>query len=915
MNKDESVVYLAANKVTGSITIPNTVKIIKDYAFYDCEYTSITIPESVEEIGYAAFSQCSYLKNLTIPSSINIIKNEAFSYCNSLESLTLSSNAINKLNVNVLYSNEYKEVYGYLEPYKAWPTNLKTINIVSLDEDSSFNIPSSNYVETVNIGENIDVINEGLLRPFKQLTTINVGDNSNYKVIDGLLYNGNLTTLLCVPSNYTGSLNIIPSVTRIGDSALYSYKGSSSITLNENITEIGRSAFADTDFTSIELPEGLLNIGNYAFYYSDISSMIIPDSVQTIGQGAFAGCYSLESLVLPFVGESLTENRNLLHLFGWYYINKELFAEFPASLKRLELSDSCTSLAEDSFNYNNTLEVIVIGKGVEEIPQSLFDIESLKEINVSELNKKYASFNGILYSKDYTKMIYCPVKKEGAVTTREEVKELDDNAFYGRALITSISLPDNLEKIGINLFGACDLLTFTESNDALYIGSTLNPYLILVKGKEEATSVTINETCKFILNSAFKNCASLKTVVLNELVDSIGDETFEDCTSLETITIPDNILTIGKNAFKNCASLKSIAIPDSVSKIGFGAFYGCESLESIRIPFIGESEEEDSNSYFGFIFGNIYRTTDSYSDNVPDSLTSLYLGNKINNIYGYSLNIRHLKNIYLSESVEMIEEYAFHSSVVTTEYEGGKYIGTIDNPYYYLSNASNVQVLNIHKDCKIINLSIRRSLEYLSEINVPEENEYYASVDGVLYSKDMTILLACPMKKSELVIPEGVEEVKGAQFNYRELRSISIPSTLKTIEWNFYSVNRPSFTITISPSNNYYTIDDKLLLNKDKTELIYNFDYSKYFEVPEAITSIKSNAFVNMPYSKTIVINNNINNIEQDVFSKWSTIILNTSIDNMSPYLKEYFNDIVDDKKGYIIELDDCVVIQMVYPV
>lgn len=62
-----------------SITIPNTVTIIGDMAFYNCENLKIvTIPNGVASIGDYAFSGCSRMERITIPNSVQSIGDNAF---------------------------------------------------------------------------------------------------------------------------------------------------------------------------------------------------------------------------------------------------------------------------------------------------------------------------------------------------------------------------------------------------------------------------------------------------------------------------------------------------------------------------------------------------------------------------------------------------------------------------------------------------------------------------------------------------------------------------------------------------------------------------------------------------------------------------------------------------------------------
>ena len=71
-----------------SVTIPNSVTSIKDYAFDGCSgLTSVTIPNSVTSIGGYAFVSCSGLISVTIGNNVTSIGEGAFAYCSGLTSV------------------------------------------------------------------------------------------------------------------------------------------------------------------------------------------------------------------------------------------------------------------------------------------------------------------------------------------------------------------------------------------------------------------------------------------------------------------------------------------------------------------------------------------------------------------------------------------------------------------------------------------------------------------------------------------------------------------------------------------------------------------------------------------------------------------------------------------------------------
>jgi hypothetical protein len=76
-------------KVLTSIIIPDSVARIGNNAFSDSGLESITIPNGVYTIGVRAFSGCASLASVTIPDSVSRIGNFAFSGCTSLASVTI----------------------------------------------------------------------------------------------------------------------------------------------------------------------------------------------------------------------------------------------------------------------------------------------------------------------------------------------------------------------------------------------------------------------------------------------------------------------------------------------------------------------------------------------------------------------------------------------------------------------------------------------------------------------------------------------------------------------------------------------------------------------------------------------------------------------------------------------------------
>ena len=82
----------ARNPRIVSVTLPNSVENIGEYAFSGCSsLSSINIPESVIRIEQGAFSNCPKLTSIDIPNSVTKLEANAFAGCSSLSSVRLSN--------------------------------------------------------------------------------------------------------------------------------------------------------------------------------------------------------------------------------------------------------------------------------------------------------------------------------------------------------------------------------------------------------------------------------------------------------------------------------------------------------------------------------------------------------------------------------------------------------------------------------------------------------------------------------------------------------------------------------------------------------------------------------------------------------------------------------------------------------
>lgn len=420
-------------------------------------------------------------------------------------------------------------------------------------------------------------------------------------------------------------------------------------------------------------------------------------------------------------------------------------------------------------------------------------------------------------------------------------------------------------------------------------------------GKDSSVEIpkAIGEyTVSSLGESLFKGHTELKSVKLPSTLTSIGDYAFDCCTGLAQVTVPDSVTSIGKGAFFSCSRLKTATLPSSLKTLGDGAFFDCISLQSISLG--------DSVTSVGeFAFGNCSKLQ---SATIGSSLTEIS-----NQMF---LNCSSLKEIVIPNGVNTIGRKAFYKCASLSSVTIPDSVSVIMKEAFYgcsvlKSISTNAEVLgeqafNYCTELKTLNLtgnikSITKHTFYscgLSEVNIPSsvekieygafatsnlqrinvDNKNYTTVDGVVYTKDMTEIICHPGMKDDaeiFTIPDTVTTVAPYAFsNCYALKSVNFPESVEKI--GEYAFENTSALEKIEIPNTVTYVGEGVFSNSNITELT----------VSGSVKEIPRSAFDNCGGLTTLTLGEGITKIDDFAFSECSSIEnleLPASVKEVSP--------------------------------
>ena len=584
--------------------------------------------------------------------------------------------------------------------------------------------------------------------------------------------------------------------------------------------------------------DGYAVVGISSLGYGEFTSITVPDSVRFLAVGWCANVETVETITL---GKSVE------------HIEYDMFRANTA-LREISVSaDNPNYTSVDGVVYSKDMSTLVaypLGKtGTYTVPAETTNIDILNDriydqisIEFAEDSRSYVTVDGVTYTADMKKVMFCDPKKSGAYTMPDSVEQINDRAFadcnkletvrvsqnvtdivYGAfadcTALRSITLPDTVQSIGGQAFSNCEsLIDFnfpaatSQVGDQAFAGSTA------------LQTVTLNDGLQYIGYSAFSGCVQLQSISIPDSVTTIDSYAFENCTALSTLQLGNGVTSLGSHAFENCDALQSVTIPDNVTYLGDTAFGSCDNLQSATV---GSGVTAINSAFSG--------CTALQTISLPDTLTEISAYDFDDSAYyadesNWEGDVLYLDGYLIDAKEDISGEYTVKAGtrgIASSAFSGCDQLTGIHLPdglkfvgYSAFQSCKNLKNVTLPDGLETIESGIFDSCTSLENITLPNSLKYIES--GAFSDSGV----------KNIVLPDSVESIGDYAFSdCSSLTNITLPDGLESLGYRvFYSCT----------SLNHITLPNSL---KHIGQEAFYCSAIKDLELPDGLETIGWRAF------------------------------------------------------------------------
>lgn len=535
------------------IVLPDTLTSLNDTGLPDASegrvfknctsLEKITLSSNLKNIPMYCFENCTSLETLIIPSSVTSIDPFFLEGCTSLKEIYFLNQACT---VSLFYANVspknftayvYENSPAHSQLVKAHPdctiVFIATAGIFTLREDSE-----SQTAEVISCSKS--AVGE---------ITIPATSPNGYPI----------TSIADNAFSYCSTvtkINFPDTIEKIGNDAFTGVK-LTEMTLPANLKYIGDNLFKNSSITALAIPQGVEYIGSRAFEsYRGITSLTLDNAV-TICDSAFYNCDYLTQVEIyggeTAIGKSAFDNCSALETVILSPKTQSIdTAAFRATrIKKITIPKTITFIPTELFKGCLNLESIIIPQNIQSLGASAF--EGCTALSNATLSDSLTVIEENLFNN-------CTSLSE--IVIPSSVIEIKASAFANSGL-TSIVIPDTVTTMGESIFRACENLKSVTLPGTLTVipANTFNgcTNLSIIPGIENYTEFG---------SHSFSGCSNVQpTDVLHSKLETIGESafTYAFTKSATGLTLPESLKSVGSQAFSYCTSIVKVRIPTALN--------------------------------------------------------------------------------------------------------------------------------------------------------------------------------------------------------------------------------------------------------------------------------------------------------------------------------------------------------------